>query len=123
MSRIKPLTRAEEDVMQYIWQLERCTVSNILDVMPEPRPPHSSISSIVRILERKGFVDHKAYGRTYEYFPILTKEEYGRRNVITLLKNYFNGSPAELVSFLVSKEETSIDELQKLIEELKKNNP
>ena len=122
MSRIKNLTRAEEDVMHYLWQLDRCTVSNILDAMPEPRPPHSSISSIVRILERKGYVDHKAYGRTYEYFPIITKEEYGRRNVLSLIRDYFNGSPSELVSFLVNKEETSLDELQALIEDLKKNN-
>ena len=122
MNRIKALTRGEEDIMQYIWQLGRCTVSNVLELMPEPKPPHSSVSSIVRILERKGFVDHKAYGRTYEYFPIISKEDYGRRNVISLIKDYFNGSPSELVSFLVNKEETSVEELQQLIEDLKKKN-
>ena len=122
MSRIKALTRPEEDIMQYVWQLGRCTVSNVLELMPEPKPPHSSVSSIVRILERKGFVDHKAYGRTYEYFPIISKEEYGRRNVISLIRDYFNGSPSELVSFLVNKEETSVEELQQLIEDLKKKN-
>ena len=117
---MKNLTRAEEDIMKYIWQLKRCTVSDILDQLPEPRPPHSSISSIVRILERKGFVDHKAYGRTYEYFPIISKEEYGRRNVLSLIKDYFNGSPSELVSFLIAKEHTSVDEMHDLIKDLKK---
>lgn len=120
MSKIKSLTRAEEDIMQYIWSLGRCTVSNVLDEMEDPRPPHSSISSIVRILERKGFVGHKAYGRTYEYFPLITREDYSRRSVLTLIQEYFNGSAPELVSFLVAKEETSVEELQDLIKELKK---
>lgn len=122
MHRMKNLTRAEEDIMKYIWQLGRCTVSDILDQLPEPRPPHSSISSIVRILERKGFVDHKAYGRTYDYFPVITKEEYSRKSVLSLIKDYFNGSPSELVSFLISKEHTSVEELNSLIKDLKKKN-
>ena len=117
---MKRLTKAEEDIMQFIWRLERCTVSNILDLMKEPRPPHSSISSIVRILERKGFVDHKSYGRTYEYFPLITREDYSRRSVSSLIKDYFNGSTQQLVSFLVDKEETTIEELQELIKQLKK---
>lgn len=120
MNRLKNLTRAEEDIMKHIWHLGRCTVSDILDQLPEPRPPHSSISSIVRILERKGFVDHKAYGRTYDYFPVITKEEYSRKSVLSLIKDYFNGSPSELVSFLVTKEHTSVEELNSLIKDLKK---
>ena len=120
MSKIKSLTRAEEEIMQYIWQFGRCTVSNIIDEMKEPRPPHSSVSSIVRILERKGFVDHKSYGRTYEYFPLISKEEYSKGSVLSLINEYFNGSTPQLVSFLVAKEETSIEELQDLIKELKK---
>lgn len=120
MSKIKSLTRAEEEIMQYIWQLGRCTVSNIIDEIKDPKPPHSSISSIVRILERKGFVDHKSYGRTYEYFPLITKEDYSKGSVLSLIREYFNGSTQQLVSFLVAKEETSIEELQELIKELKK---
>ena len=122
MNKIKSLTRAEEEIMHHIWQLGRCTVSDILDRLPEPIPPHSSISSIVRILERKNFVGHKAYGRTYEYFPLITKEEYSRKSVLSLIKDYFNGSPAELVSFLVAKEHTSVEELHSLIKDLKKKN-
>jgi predicted transcriptional regulator len=117
---MKSLTRAEEEIMQSIWKLGRCTVSNIIDGMKEPKPPHSSISSIVRILERKGFVDHKAYGRTYEYFPLISKEEYSKGSVLSLIKDYFNGSTPQLVSFLVDREETSIEELQELIKQLKK---
>ena len=120
MSKIKSLTRAEEEIMQYIWQLGRCTVSNIIDEIKDPKPPHSSISSIVRILERKGFVDHKSYGRTYEYFPLITKEDYSKGSVLSLIREYFDGSTQQLVSFLVAKEETSIEELQELIKELKR---
>jgi predicted transcriptional regulator len=119
-SKIKNLTRAEEEIMQHIWQLGPCTVSNIIAQMEEPGPPHSSVSSIVRILERKGFVDHKSYGRTYEYYPLISREEYSRRSVLSLIQEYFNGSAPQLVSFLVAKEETSIEELQDLIKELKK---
>lgn len=122
MSKIKSLTKAEEEIMQYIWQLGRCTVSNIIDEMDSPKPPHSSISSVVRILERKGFIDHKAYGRTYEYFPIITKENYSKRSLLSLLRDYFDGSTPQLVSFLVEEDQTSIEELQELIRQLKKKN-
>ena len=117
---MKSLTKAEEEIMKYIWQLGRCTVSNIIDEMGTPKPPHSSISSIVRILERKGFIDHKAYGRTYEYFPLISKEDYSTRSLLSLLKEYFDGSTPQLVSFLVEQEETSVEELQELIKKLKK---
>ncbi|HEX5112106.1 MAG TPA: BlaI/MecI/CopY family transcriptional regulator [Saprospiraceae bacterium] len=120
MNKIKSLTRAEEDIMQHIWQLGRCTVSDILDLLPEPRPPHSSISSIVRILERKNFVGHKSYGRTYEYYPLISKDEYSRKSVLSLIRDYFNGSPSELVSFLIAKEHTSVEEMHELINDLKK---
>ena len=117
---MKTLTKAEEEIMHYIWALERCTVSNIIEKFKSPKPPHSSISSIVRILEKKGFLGHKAYGRTYEYFPLISKADYSKRNVASLIKEYFNDSPKQLVSFLVANDETSIDELQHLIKELKK---
>ncbi len=122
MNRIRSLTRVEEDIMHHIWELGRCTVTEILDKLPEPRPPHSSISSIVRILEKKNFVGHKSYGRTYEYFPLITKDEYSRKSVLSLIRDYFNGSPSELVSFLISKEHTSVEELNELIRDIKKKN-
>lgn len=113
------LTKVEEEIMHYIWELERCTVSDIIKRLGEPKPPHSTISSIVRILEKKGFVDHKAYGRTYEYFPIIEKSAYSKKNVRSLVSNYFSGSANKLVSFLVNEEELSLDELSELIEDLK----
>ena len=120
MNRIKRLTKGEEGIMQYIWQMGRCTVADVIEKLATPKPPHSSISSIVRILERKGFVGHKTYGRTYEYFPLLSKEEYSRGSLLNLIHNYFNGSTPKLVSFLVEEEETTIEELQEIIKQLKK---
>jgi len=120
MTRIKRLTKGEEEIMQFIWEFGRCTVANIIEKLSAPKPPHSSISSIVRILERKEFVDHKTYGRTYEYFPLISKEEYTRGSLLSLIHNYFNGSTPKLVSFLVEEEETTIEELQEIIKQLKK---
>jgi predicted transcriptional regulator len=115
---MQKLTKSEEEIMQWLWQLERATVSDILEKMGEPRPPHSTISSFVRILEKKEFVGHKAYGKTYEYFPLITKEEYSKLNISDLVRDYFDGSVNNLVSFLVKKEQIDIDELQKMIDKM-----
>lgn len=113
------LTKAEEEIMQYIWQLERCTVSQIIDAMEAtPRPPHSSISSIVRILEKKEYVGYKAYGKTYEYFPLVSKSDYGKRSLRKVLTDYFNGSANSLVSFLVQEKELDAYELNALLNQL-----
>lgn len=117
----KRLTKAEEEIMQIIWTKGRVLVSDILDQLGEPRPPHSTISSIVRILEKKGFVDHKAYGRTYEYFAIIPKEEYSKLSVKNLISEYFGGSANRLVSFLVEENNLSLKELGQLMESLEKN--
>lgn len=117
----KKLTKAEEEIMQIIWAKDRVLVSDILDELGDPRPPHSTISSIVRILEKKGFVDHKAYGRTYEYFPLIPREEYSKVSVKDLITEYFGGSANSLVSFLVKENDLSLKELTELMESLKKN--
>ena len=115
------LTKAEEEVMQIIWQKERCLVSDILEEMKietGKKPPHSTISSIVRILENKGFVDHKSYGRTHEYFPIVDKEAYSKTSVGKLVSDYFEGSMSNLVSFLVKEKDLSVEELKEMLERL-----
>ena len=119
---MKQLTKGEEEIMHVIWRLERCLVSDILKEIEDEKgvkPPHSSISSIVRILESKGFVAHKAYGRTHEYFPLVTQEDYTKRTLKKLVSNYFDGSMNNLVSFLVKEENVDVDELSDLIEKLK----
>ena len=109
------LTKAEEEVMHIIWQLDRCLVKDIIDTLGDPDMPHSTISSVVRILEKKGFVTHKAYGKTHEYFPIITKEDYAQHGVKSLVEKYFGGSPKKLVSFLVQNENMDLKELNDLM--------
>lgn len=120
MSNTK-LTKAEEEIMQMIWQVdEPITVSQLIDDMPEPQPPHSTISSIVRILEKKGYLDHKTYGRTHAYYSIVDKADYKKRSLKSLIGNYFEGSINELVSFLVKEEDLSIKDLNDIINKIEK---
>ena len=111
---MQKLTKAEEEVMQYFWNTGPSTVSAIIKQMDEPHPPHSTISSIVRILENKGFLDHKTYGRTYEYFPIVEKKDYSKFSLKRLVTNYFEGSMNELVSFLVDEKDLSLKDLEEI---------
>lgn len=115
---MQKLTKAEEDVMQLIWELERATVADLLEKMEAPRPPHSTVSSVVRILERKGYVDHKAYGKTHEYFPTVAKEAYGQRSLTEVLLNYFDGSVSRLVSHLVEDKKLSERDMQEIMKKL-----
>jgi BlaI family penicillinase repressor len=117
---MQKLTKTEEDVMHLLWDAGRGTVSELLDKIEGEKPPHSTISSVVRILESKGFVGHKAYGKTYEYFPLLSKEDYGRRSLGDVLRNYFDGSVSRLVSHLAEAENLSKAEVEELMRLLDK---
>lgn len=97
------LTKAEEQIMHIIWQREKCLVRDIIDELGEPDFPHSTVSSVMCILEKKGFVGHKAYGKTHEHFPLIQKEQYTKRGPKDWIGNYFNGSPQRLISFLVEE--------------------
>jgi predicted transcriptional regulator len=116
--QINKLTKAEEDIMQIIWELQRCVVKDIIDKIGQDDVPHSTIASVVRILENKGFVAHKAYGRTHEYFPLITKEEYAEQGVSTIVDKYFSKSPTKLISFLVQQENLGLDDLVALYKTL-----
>lgn len=118
---LQSLTKAEEEVMQIIWQLGRCLVRDVIEQLGDPDMPHSTISSVVRILERKGFVSHKAYGKTHEYFPVVSKEEYAGHGVSSLMQKYFSGSPKKLVSFLVQNDNLDLKELNDLLKTLDSN--
>ncbi len=112
---MEELTRTEERIMQIIWDLERCFVKDIIERLDdEPKPPYNTISSVVRILEKKGYVGFKAYGKTYEYFPLVSKEEYGKQTFQKVLANYFDNSPASLLSFMVNDHKLDPAELEKL---------
>ncbi len=118
------LTRAEEEVMQILWFLEKGMVHDILAKFPEPKPAYNTVSTIVRILEQKGFVAHKAYGRTHEYFPLISKASYTKSSFRGFMSNYFGNSYQSLVSFFAKEGKLSmreLEEIQKTIdEEIKK---
>jgi len=117
-STVATLTKAEEEIMQIIWQLEPCLVKDIITHLADPDIPHSTVSSVVRILEKKGFVDHKAYGKTHEYFSIIGRETYAAHGVQSLMDKYFNSSPGKLVSFLIQKENLSLKEVADLMKSI-----
>lgn len=123
MKDLKELTKAEDQVMQILWKLEKGFVKDIIEDMPNPKPAYNTVSTIVRILESKGFVDHKAYGKTHEYFPVITKEKYTKFYLNNLIKGYFNGSFQNLVSFFAKENKMDVHELEKLLDELKNQKP
>lgn len=123
MKTLKELTKAEDQVMQILWKIEKGVVKDIMEEMNEPKPAYNTVSTIVRILETKGFVDHKAYGKTHEYFPTISKEKYTKFYLNNLLKGYFNGSFQNLVSFFAKENDLSATDLEKLVDELKKQKP
>ncbi|MBB3124061.1 MULTISPECIES: BlaI/MecI/CopY family transcriptional regulator [Mesoflavibacter] len=118
---MKPLTKAEEDIMQVLWQLEKANVKDIINILPEPKPAYNTVSTIVRILESKGFVDYEKKGKGHVYFPILKKQDYSNQSLNTLVENYFQGSFKSMVSFFVKKNDINIEELESVLKEINKN--
>ena len=115
---MEDLTVKEEEVMQVIWNLEKALVRDILEELPNKNQPYTTVASIVRILEKKGFVSHKPYGKTHEYFPLISKAEYRKRKFKGLITHYFDNSIESVVSFLAKEEKLSpkeFEELTKLI--------
>ncbi|QLG44667.1 BlaI/MecI/CopY family transcriptional regulator [Costertonia aggregata] len=118
---MKQLTKAEEEVMHVLWQLEKCNVAAIIDKLPEPKPAYNTVSTIVRILESKGFVDHEQEGKGYLYFPLLKKADYSSQSINKLVDGYFHGSFKSMVSFFVKKNDVSLSELESILQEIKKD--
>ncbi len=114
------LTRAEEQIMKILWEIEKGFVKDILSHFPEPRPAYNTVSTIIRILQDKGFVSHKAYGRTHEYYPLITREEYTKSRMTSLVNDYFSNSFEKMVSFFAREKKISLKEMEdimKLMEE------
>lgn len=109
------MTGTEEEIMQHIWRLGECTVRELMEAMNAEDKPHSTVSSVVRILEKKGFVEHKAYGRTHVYYPIVAQEGYVQQNLEEMEEEYFSGSTKNLVSFLVEKEKLTPEDLEEMM--------
>jgi len=113
---IRDLTKAEEQVMQILWDMKESIVRDLVDQFPKPQPAYNTVSTVLRVLEKKGFVDHKAYGTTYLYFPLVSKKEYSRFQFSNLIKNYFNGSFPKMAAFFATENNLTIQELEAMME-------
>jgi len=119
---IRSLTRAEAEIMRILWQLEKAFIKDILARMPDPKPAYNTVSTFIRILEKKNVIDHITYGNTHQYFPLITEQEYKRHEIQQLMVNYFDNSVENLVSFFVDDNNLKtkdFDEIMKFINENK----
>ncbi len=112
---IRELTRAEEEIMRVLWQIGKGFVKDVLAELPDPKPAYNTVSTIIRILEKKELVGYTAYGKTHEYFPLISEEQYRRFQTEQLMTNYFDGSLKKLVSFFVSEKNVSLSEADEII--------
>ena len=117
---MKKLAPREENVMQILWQLQQAFLKEIWEQIEEPRPPITTIASIVKKLETEGFIDHESFGRSHRYFAKIKKETYRKSSLKSLLNNYFEGSPKQLLSYFVAEENVDSEEISKLLEEIQK---
>jgi predicted transcriptional regulator len=119
------LTKAEEQIMQILWDMKQGIVKDIRDLFDDPKPARNTVSTVVRVLEKKKFVDHKAYGNVHVYFPLVSKKEYSKNQLFRLLDGYFDNSFPALATFFAREKDLSVRELEELLEdtkrELKKN--
>ncbi|WP_033402781.1 BlaI/MecI/CopY family transcriptional regulator [Dyadobacter beijingensis] len=118
---METLTKAEEKIMQIIWDMKSGFVKDVIDKLGEPAPPYNTISSLIRILEKKGFVGHRAYGKTHEYFPLISKLSYRSFTFRNFVANYFDGASGNVLSFMLEEENISPEEIEKAVAEINKN--
>lgn len=120
---IRELTKAEEEIMHKLWYLEKAFVKNILEELPEPKPAYNTVSTIIRILETKGFVSHESFGNSHRYYPLIDKDSYKSFATRKLISSYFDNSAQNMLSFFLEKEKLDIqevDEILKIIEKAKR---
>lgn len=120
---IRELTKAEEEIMQKLWSLKKAFVKDILEELPEPKPAYNTVSTIVRILETKGFVGHESFGNSHRYYPLIDKDRYKSFAAKKLISSYFDNSAQNMLSFFLEKEKLDIkevDEIFKMIEKAKR---
>lgn len=114
------LTKAEEQIMQILWAMGEGIVSDILKKFKDPKPSRTTVSTIVRILEKKGYVGHKVYGNVHLYFPLISRREYSKNQLFGLMNNYFNNSFPAMVSFFAREQDLSVRDLEEILEDTKK---
>ena len=113
--KMKKLTKAEEQVMQILWEMGEGLVKDVIKEFPKPKPAYNTVSTVIRVLEKKGFVDHKAYGNTYVYYPLVRKEEYARIHFMGFMKDYFNDSFPKMAAFFAREKNLDIAEMEEIL--------
>lgn len=121
MEEIKELTKAEEQIMQELWDMEGGFVRDVIERLPEPKPAYNTVSTIIRILETKGFVQHEAFGKSHRYIPKVQKKEYKKLVAEKLLDGYFDNSPKRMLSFFLEENKLDINELNEILELINKH--
>ena len=120
--RMDKLTNKEEEILQALWKLKKAFVKEIVAVLPEPKPHYNTISTIIRNMEDKGYVDYVAFGKTHQYFPSISKEEYRKKYMSKTITNYFENSYKDAVSFFAKEEKISVNELKEIINLIESKN-
>lgn len=118
---IRSLTRAESAIMRILWKLQKAFVKEILAQMPDPKPAYNTVATFIKILEKKNIVSHITYGSTHQYYPLISEEEYKRYEVEQLMDNYFENSAANLVSFFFNDKKLDTNDLEEIMEFIRKN--
>lgn len=118
---MKKLSSKEEEVLNCFWQYGPMFIKELLDKQPEPKPHYNTLSTCVRILEEKGYIGYKAYGNTHQYYALLSENDYRNKSLKNIVSRYFDNSYSRVVSSLIDQEELSVEELEDLIAQIKKN--
>jgi len=113
-SFMKEITKAQEEILKALWQINNGAVSDVLDTLPEPKPAYNTVATVIKVLESKGYIDHKTYGKTNVYFPAISKNEYAHFVLKETFKGLFNGSLNQMMSCFVKDKDVSIQELEEL---------
>jgi len=111
---MKEITKAQEEVLKALWEIQDGAVSDILGSLPNPKPAYNTVATVIKVLERKGYVSHKTYGKTHVFFPLVTRKEYAQHILQDTYRGLFNGSAHQLVSSFVRNKEISLSELEEL---------
>ncbi len=116
---MQKLAKREEQIMQILWRLEAAFVKDIIDEFPEPKPHYNTVSTIIRILEEKGFVDHQQFGNTYRYYPLVKKDVYQQQELGDILHTYFDNSYPKMVAYFAREEKISPEELEDILKTIR----
>jgi len=115
----KELTKAEEQIMQYFWIIERGFLKDIVDCFPDPKPAYTTISTVIRVLVKKGFITYNSYGKINQYYPLISKSDYFQNHVTSIINNFFNGSAPKFASFFANEKMniSELEEIKQIVEE------